>query len=123
MPALLLNFLGVGKSAFSAAFSWLSRQSPATLMCLVLCLALAIDHIALLSAHRQNRKLERQVVLLSGELQKISASKNKQQVVTRETVKVVTKLVHDADERARVVEDAPSAPNCKTKSEVLQADL
>jgi hypothetical protein len=84
---------------------------------------LAIDHIALLSAHRQNRKLEQRVVSLSGELQKISAAKNKQQVVTKETVKVVTKLVHDADGRAKVVEDAPPANDCKTKPEVLQADL
>jgi hypothetical protein len=122
MPSLLLSLLGM-RSAIGAGISWLSRQSPATLLCLVLCLALAIDHIALLSAHRQNRKLERQVVLLSGELQKISAAKNKQQVVTRETVKVVTKLVQDADERAKVVEDAPPAPNCRTKPEVLNADV
>ena len=123
MPLFLLSMLGAGKSAFSAAFSWLSRQSPATLLCLVLCLALAIDHIALLSAHRQNRKLEQRVVSLSGELQKISAAKNKQQVVTRETVKTVTKLVHDANERAKVVEDAPPAKDCRTKPEVLNADV
>jgi hypothetical protein len=123
MPLFLLSMLGAGKSAMGAAFSWLSRQSPATLLCIVLCLALAIDHIALLSAHRQNRKLQHQVVLLSGELQKISTAKNKQQVVTKETVKVVTKLVHDADERAKVVEDAPPAPNCRTKPEVLNADV
>jgi len=123
MPLFLLSMLGASKSAARAAFSWLSRPSPATLLCLVLCLTLAIDHIALLSAHRQNRKLEQRVVSLSGELQKISTAKNKQQVVTRETVKVVTKLVHDADGRAKVVEDAPPAPGCHTKKEILDADL
>jgi hypothetical protein len=122
MPSLLLSLLGM-RSAIGAGISWLSRQSPATLLCLILCLTLAIDHIALLSAHRQNRKLEQRVVSLSGELQKISAAKNKQQVVTKETVKVVTKLVHDANERAKVVEEAPAAPNCKTKPEILRADL
>jgi hypothetical protein len=65
MPLFLLSMLGVGKSAFSAAFSWLFRQSPATLLCLVLCLALAIDHIALLSAHRHIRKADAQLVKCS----------------------------------------------------------
>jgi len=61
--------------------------------------------------------------LLNAQLQATTTAKDNQKVITRDRIKVVTKTVHDADQRAKVVENAPAAPACKTKPEVLQADL
>jgi hypothetical protein len=60
MPALLAIF-GFGKSILNACLSWLSRQSPATLLCIALGVLLAIDHGALLMAHRHGAKVEAQL--------------------------------------------------------------
>ena len=68
-------------------------------------------------------KLQAQVVSLNAELTKLSTAKNEQQIVTRDNIKVVTKLVHDADGKAKAVEQAPVPGGCVTKPEVMNADI
>jgi hypothetical protein len=60
---------------------------------------------------------------LSAKLEAITTAKNTQKQTTAEKIKVVTRTIHDADERARIVEKAPPAPNCATKPEIMAADL
>jgi hypothetical protein len=126
----LLSALGFGKSVMDAILGWLSRQSPATLLCAILCVALLIDHAALLMAHRHSAKVEKQlsasvaqVKQLNASLEAISTKKNEQQVITKTNIVTVTKTIHDAEKKAEVVEKAPPAPGCKTKPEILGADL
>ena len=61
MIAFLLSALGIGNSILKAVLSWLSKQSPATLLCIVLALLLLVDHGALLMSHRHERKVEGQL--------------------------------------------------------------
>jgi hypothetical protein len=56
-------------------------------------------------------------------LNSISAAKNQQQVVTRDRIKTVTKTIHDADGKAKVIEAAPLPGNCRSPKEVLDADI
>jgi hypothetical protein len=126
IPKLLFAWGGMKRGA-SAFGGFLSRHSAWLTVSLVLLACWGIDHVI---CHRHAAHVEKQLQgaiaardSYKRQLDAISTAKNKQQVVTRETVKVVTKLVHDADERAKVVEDAPVVAGCKTKPEVLQADL
>jgi hypothetical protein len=57
------------------------------------------------------------------QLDSISTEQNEQAVQTKTRIVSVIKTIHDADERAKVVEQAAPAKDCKTKPEVLQADL
>jgi hypothetical protein len=79
--------------------------------------------LALAAEKRHSAKLQSQVVSLSAELKRITDEHNSQKATTKENIKIVTKLVHDADGKAKVVEQAPPAKECRTKPEVLQADL
>jgi hypothetical protein len=119
MGAFLLSALGIGK----AVLAWLSKRSLAEIACIILGLACLVLVIGNRAEKRHSAKLQAQVVSLNAELTKLSTAKNGQQVITRDRIKVVTKTLHDADGRARVVENAPAAPNCKTKQEVMSADL
>jgi hypothetical protein len=128
--ALLLAIFGVGKSILNACLTWLSRQSPATLLCIALAVLLLVDHGALLMSHRHAAKVEGQLKSAISardnykhQLDSISTKKNQQQVVTKTNIVTVTKLVHDANGKAEEVEKAPPASGCKTKPEVLGADL
>jgi len=75
MIAFLLSALGIGNSILKAALSWLSKQSPATLLCIVLALLLLVDHGALLMAHRHERKVEGQLAKTAKELKDEQAAR------------------------------------------------
>jgi hypothetical protein len=71
----------------------------------------------------QIHRWHKQAVGLSAKLEALSTAKNEQQIVTRDNIKVVTKLVHDADGKAKAVEQAPVPGGCVTKPEVMNADI
>jgi hypothetical protein len=123
MPAFLLSMLGVGKVIAQGCVQWLSKRSLAEIACIILGVACAILIAANKAEKRHSAKLQAQVVSLDAELAKLSTAKNEQQVVTRDNIKVVTKLVHDADGKAKVVEQAPVPGGCVTKPEVMNADV
>jgi hypothetical protein len=102
MPAFLLSIFGVGRSVITAILSWLSRQSPATLLCIVLALLLVVDHGALLMAHRHERKVEGQVAKLKAadDAARAQAAKADAEITT------LTKQLKDAtDAQSRVIAD------------------
>lgn len=130
MLPLALSFLGIGKSIVQAFAQWLSRRSLIQILGLILGLALVFDHLALLASHRHTAKVEAQLgkcdqakKSLQAQLDAISTRKNEQKIITQDRIKTVIRTVHDADTRATIVEKAPPAPNCKTKPEVLNADV
>ena len=117
MPSLLL------RAVLTRVITWLSHLSFWQIMFgLALMVAGALS-MRLLTEQRHSAKLSRQLSKAVAELNRISSAKNNQKTVTRENIKVVERVVHDADERAKVVEQAPPAKECRTKPEVLQADL
>ena len=126
IPKLLFAWDGMKRGA-SAFGGFLSRHSAWLTVSLVLLACWGIDHVI---CHRHAAHVEKQLQgaiaardSYKRQLDAISTAKNKQQVVTKTNIVTVTKLVHDANGKAEVVEKAPPAPNCKTKPEVLQADL
>jgi hypothetical protein len=67
--------------------------------------------------------LKAELADVKAELKRVSDAKNVQKRETKERIKVVERVIRDADGRARTVEQAPPAPECRTKPEILQADL
>jgi hypothetical protein len=123
MIPFLLSALGFGKSILSAVLDWLSRRSLAEIGCIVLAIACLVLVIANRAEKRHSEKLQHQVVSLSAELKRISDARRSQKSTTQEKIRVATKIIHDADSRAKVVEQAPPAVDCHTKPEVMGADL
>jgi hypothetical protein len=85
-------------------------------LCLMLGIALKIER-------QHSANLQAQVVTLATELNQISDARNNQKATTKENIKVVARTIREADERAKRVEQAPPAPNCRTKPEVMNADI
>jgi hypothetical protein len=117
--ALKLFFGGALKSVVA----WLSHRSFWQIVCMALALLLIVQTIRVHAEQRHSRKVEGQLSKTTAELQRISSKRNEQQIVTREKIKIVTQHIHDADGKARVIEQAPLPGNCKTPPAILQADL
>jgi hypothetical protein len=121
--SFLLAILGYGNCVLKAVLAWLSKRSLAELSCIALGIACAVLIVANRAEKRHSEKLQARVNTLSIQLQRISDARQSQKQITAEKIKVVTRTLHDADERARAVEKAPPAADCKTKPEVLNADI
>lgn len=119
----LLALLGFSRAVITAVLTWLSHSSLAEIGCIVLgiaCLALVVANRA---EKQHSTKLQGQVVSLSAQLSRISDARKTQQIVTREKIKIVTQRIHDADGKAKVIEQAPLPGNCRSPKEVLDADI
>jgi hypothetical protein len=89
----------------------------------LLCLALAVQTLRL--GHRSNQ-LEKERIAsneLRAELKRISTAKNEQAKRTEGNIEQAERGNKEADDRARKIEEAPTAPDCKTPPEILGADL
>jgi hypothetical protein len=86
------------------------------------CIAV-VQHFAIADARHDRDAYRSQRDGYKAQLDAISTKKNEQKAVTAERIKVVTRTIRDADERAKVVETAPPAPGCKTNAQVMGADL
>jgi hypothetical protein len=123
MPALALFAGRIG----SSIMSFLNKLSLWQGLLGIALIFWAVDHV---SCHRHAAHLEKQLSSAitarddyKRQLDSISTKRNEQAVQTKTRIVSVIKTVHDADERAKVVEQAPPAPGCKTKPEVLNADV
>jgi hypothetical protein len=121
---LLDGWLKAALSAVSSFFralnaqGWIGLIASATLAFLLVRAESESRHW-----HKQSDRYEKLYAADHATLQRISSTRNEQAQRTGENLKVVTKVIHDADERARVVERAPPAPGCKTNQAVMGADL
>jgi hypothetical protein len=123
MIPFLLSILGLGKSVLTAVLTWLSRRSLAELCLIALAVYTLCIQVALLGERRHAAKLQTQVTNLSVQLQRISDARKTQQIVTREKIKIVTQRIHDADGKAKVIEQAPLPGGCKSPQAVMDADI
>jgi hypothetical protein len=119
-PAALKLFFG---NALKGLWTWLSHRSFWQIVCMGLVVLILVQHFELAHARSEAARWHKQAIGLSEKLQQISDAKDQQKQVTREKIKVVTQRVHDADGKAKVIEQAPLPGQCKTPPEVLQADL
>ena len=72
---------------------------------------------------KQSRQFERLYRADHAELQRLSATRAVQRQVTRDNIETANRTIKGAEERARVVEIAPPAKDCRTKPEVMNADV
>jgi hypothetical protein len=115
---LFLTLLGFGK----AVVRWLSKRSLAELACIALALVCVFEFVALKAEKRHSARLQTQVTKLSAQLKAISTARDNQKAVTAKTVEHVKERVKQADDRAKVVEQAPLVGGCKTPKEILQSE-
>jgi glucose-6-phosphate-specific signal transduction histidine kinase len=85
-------------------------------VCLLLGLRLGLEI-------RHAHKLETQLAKATAQLNAITTARDTQKATTTERIKVVTRTIHDADGRAKVIEQSPLPGECRTPSAVLRADL
>jgi hypothetical protein len=89
----------------------------------LLCLALAVQTVRLGHAKNQIERREIDIRELRGELERLSAAKNKQAETTDRNIRESEKRIQISDKVAREIEAAPLPGNCATPPEILGADL
>jgi hypothetical protein len=123
MPVLAAFALTKLKYGIAVVWTWLCHRSFWQLVCMALIVLILVQHLELVHARKTIAGCEKRYSAVNAELAKLTSAKNDQQAVTVERIKVVTKTIHDADQRAKAVETAPPAKDCRTKPEVMGADL
>jgi hypothetical protein len=116
----------VVRALLGRALSFLGSLNVWQILLIVALLFGGIQTLRLKAEHRHSAKVEQQLSKAVGELNRITSAKDTQRTVTKTNIVTVTKLVHDADGRAKKVEAQPIPPTqCHgvTPSGVLQADV
>jgi hypothetical protein len=121
VPALAI--LTAIRALAGRALSFLGRLNIWQLGCIALALFAGVQTLRLAAETRHSHKVEAQLAKSLGELKRITSAKDTQRTITKTNIVTVTKTIHDADGRAKVVEAAPLPGNCRTPKEVLSADL
>jgi hypothetical protein len=101
----------------------LGRLNGYQIAIIALALFAGIQTIRVSAEKRHSAKVEQQLVKSVAELNRITSTKNTQHTITKTNIVTVTKRIHDAEGRAKIVETAPLPGNCKTPDAVRQADL
>jgi hypothetical protein len=114
-----LTVLGIAKRIGA----WLTSLSFWQLACIGLALFAGVQTLRLGAEQRHAHKVEAQLSKAVEKLNAISSKRDQQKRETSERIKVVTRTIHDAEGRAKVVEQAPLPGDCKTPPQVMQADL
>jgi hypothetical protein len=107
----------------SGAKTFLKSLNPWQMLLLGLAIFTAIQHFELVHQRHVSAAYAKQRDAYKAQLEAITTANNEQKVVTREKIKVVVQKQTIADSQAKKVEQAPPAPNCRTKPEILSADL
>jgi hypothetical protein len=123
----LLAIAAIAKRIGAGIMSFLNKLSLWQGLLGIALIFWAVDHV---NCHRHAAHLEKQLGSAIAarddykrQLDSISTKRNEQAVQTKTRIVSVIKTVHDADERAKVVEQAPPAKDCRTKKEILDADV
>jgi len=101
---------------------WLSHRSFWQLVCMGLACIIVAQHFTLVHERKNEAAYLKQRDGYKTQLDAISTKRNQQKIVTKTNIETVTKIVHDADEKAKAVETAPPAAGCKTNQAVMGAD-
>lgn len=111
------------KRVGTVVITWLSHRSVLELAFMAMVAVAAIQTIRVGAEQRHSAKVERQLSKTVAQLQAISSKRNEQKAETQERIKVVTRTIHDADGKAKVIEQAPLPGQCRTPQQVLDADI
>jgi hypothetical protein len=120
---------GLGALAFMfpgpalVAWKWLSHASLWQLICIALIVLIIVQRFQLADARHDRDAYAKQRDGYRAKLEAISTAKNEQKAETAERIKVVTRTIHDADGKAKVIEGAKLPGNCISPREVLDADI
>jgi hypothetical protein len=90
---------------------------------IALALFAGIQTLRVSAEKRHSAKVEQQLAKSVTELNRLTSAKNQQHTITKTNIVTVTKRIHDAEGRAKIVETAPLPGRCQTPPEVLGADL
>jgi hypothetical protein len=118
--------LGGGPAMLMAAkwlLGWLKHATFLQVACIALALFAGIQTLRVSAEKRHSAKVEQQLARSIAELNRLTSAKNTQRTITKTNIVTVTKRIHDAEERAKIVETAPLPGNCKTPPEIMGADL
>jgi hypothetical protein len=123
MPILAAFALSNLKHDLGAIWTWICHRSFWQLAFGAVAIFALIQHFTIAGERRHSAKVEAQLKVATDQLKSLSTAKNEQKVETVKRIEAVKERVRHADDRAKVIEQAPLPGQCKTPSEVLQADL
>jgi hypothetical protein len=118
-----IALLTLAKRLGTSVLTWLAHRSFWQLVSLALACVIVVMHFTLADARHDRDAYRAQRDGYKAQLDAISSRRNEQRVQTEKRIVSAQRTIHDAEDRARVVETAPVPQGCKTKPEVLQADL
>jgi hypothetical protein len=121
VPALAI--LTAIRALAGRALSFLGKLNLWQVLLVAALLFAGSQTLRLKAEQGHSAKVEQQLSKAVSELKRIASAKDTQRTVTKTNIVTVTKTIHDADRRAKVVEAAPLPGNCQTPPEVLSADL
>ena len=116
-------FADVVLKVLKAAWGWLSHASLWQLVSLGLAIFALAQHFRLADAQHDAASYLKQRDEYAKQLQSISSKRDEQKAVTKETVRVVKEQIRHADDKAKVIEQAPLPGNCRSPKQVLDADI
>jgi hypothetical protein len=120
MPALALIAL---RRWLSSALSFLGKLNGYQIAIIALALFAGIQTIRVSAEKRHSAKVEQQLAKSVAELNRLTTAKDTQHSITKTNIVTVTKRIHDAEGRAKIVETAPLPGECRTPQEVRDADI
>jgi endonuclease/exonuclease/phosphatase (EEP) superfamily protein YafD len=121
-----LTVLGIAKRIGA----WLTSLSFWQLVSLGLAVLVMVQQGRVWSEQRHSQKVAMQLNKCNGarmdlqaKLDAISTKRNEQKAETQTRIVTVEKQIRHADDQAKIIERAPLPGNCKSPSEILQADI
>jgi len=108
-------------NALSAVWRFLKGASAWQLIALGLAVFALVQHFQLAGERRHSAKVEAQLAKVTVQLQRISSVKNVQKRETVNRIEHTRVIIKQADERAKVVEQAPLPGNCEQPQAVKDA--
>jgi uncharacterized membrane protein len=105
------------------ALSFLGRLNGYQIAIIALALFAGIQTLRVSAEKRHSAKVEQQLAKSITELNRLTSAKNQQHTITKTNIVTVTKRIHDAEGRAKIVETAPLPGQCRTPQEVRDADI
>jgi hypothetical protein len=116
MPAIALMVLSKLGGFFKSLSLW-------QIICLGLAGFAIVQHFELAHERKNSAAWQKRYTAAQTQLTRISDARNNQKVITVDRIKIVHQKLSAANDKALVIEQAPPAKDCRTKPEVMGADL
>jgi hypothetical protein len=123
MPVLAAFALAKLKYGIAVVWTWLSHRTFWQLVCIALAVFAIVEHFELVHERKNSAAWQKRYTAEHAEMLKLSSAKNEQKAVTVDRIKIVHQKMSAANDKALVIEQAPPAKDCRTKPEIMGADL